>query len=107
MDRSRGQASIETALLLPALLALTLACWQALLVGWTAISAEHAARVAARARLVGAPLQPAAASALPGAMRGDLQVIASDGAVSVRVSVPRVIPGFALSLTADAPLVEQ
>jgi len=35
MDRSRGQASIETALLLPALLALTLACWQALLVGWT------------------------------------------------------------------------
>ncbi|HWG82576.1 MAG TPA: TadE/TadG family type IV pilus assembly protein [Gaiellales bacterium] len=107
MDRSRGQASIETALLLPALLVLTLACWQALLVGWTAISAEHAARVAARARLVGAPLQPAAASALPGAMRGDLQVIASDGAVSVRVSVPRVIPGFALSLTADAPLVEQ
>ena len=98
MDRSRGQASIETALLLPALLVLTLACWQALLVGWTAISAEHAARVAARARLVGAPLQPAAASALPGAMRGDLQVIASDGAVSVRVSVPRVIPGFALSL---------
>src|SRR6476659_10591256 len=69
MDRSRGQASIETALLLPALLVLTLACWQALLVGWTAISAEHA-RVAARARLVGAPLQPAAASALPGAMRG-------------------------------------
>ena len=107
MNRSRGQASIETALLLPALLALTLACWQALLVGWTAISAEHAARVAARARLVGAPLQPAAASALPGAMRGDLQVIASDGAVSVRVSVPRVIPGFALSLTADAPVVEQ
>jgi hypothetical protein len=25
----------------------------------------------------------------------------------VRVSVPRVIPGFALSLTADAPVVEQ
>ena len=74
MDRSRGQASIETALLLPALLALTLACWQALLVGWTAISAEHAARAAARARLVGAPVQPAAAGALPGAMRGGLQV---------------------------------
>jgi len=107
MDRSRGQASIETALLLPALLALTLACWQALLVGWTKISVEHAARAAARARLVGAPVQPAAASALPGAMRGGLQVIASDGAVSVRVSVPRVILGFALSLTADAPVVEQ
>ena len=73
MDRSRGQASIETALLLPALLALTLGCWQALLVGWTAISAEHAARAAARARLVGAPVQPAAAGALPGPMRGGLQ----------------------------------
>jgi len=107
MDRSRGQASIETSLLLPALLALTLACWQALLVGWTAISAEHAARAAARARLVGAAVEPAAAGALPGAMRGGVQVRISDGRVSVRVAVPRVIPGFSLSLTADAPVVEQ
>jgi len=107
MNRSRGQASIETALLLPALLALTLACWQALLVGWTAIAAEHAARAAAHARLVGAPVQPAAAGALPGAMRGGLQVVASGSVVSVRVSVPRVIPGFSLSLAADVPAVEQ
>jgi uncharacterized protein (UPF0333 family) len=107
MDRSRGQASIETALLLPALLALTLACWQALLVGWTAISAEHAARAAARARLVGAAIQPAAEGALPGAMRGGLQVSTSDGTISVRVAVPRVIPGFSLSLTAGAPAVDQ
>ncbi|HEV8155863.1 MAG TPA: TadE/TadG family type IV pilus assembly protein, partial [Gaiellales bacterium] len=95
------------ALLVPALLALTLGCWQALLVGWTAISAEHAARAAARARLIGAPVQPAAAGAVPGAMRGAMQVRTSDGSVSVRVSVPRVIPGFSLSLTADAPVVEQ
>jgi uncharacterized protein (UPF0333 family) len=107
MDRSRGQASIEMALLLPALLALTLACWQALLVGWTAISAEHAARAAARARLVGAAARPAAAGALPDAMRAGLQVRTSDGTVSVRVSVPRVIPGFSLSLSADASVVEQ
>ena len=108
MDRStRGQASIETAALLPALLLLGLGCWQALLVGWTAISAEHAARAAARARLVGAPAQPAAAGVLPGAMRGGLQVRTSEGTVSVRVSVPHVIPGFALSLTAHAPVVEQ
>src|SRR3954467_9902804 len=107
MDRSRGQASIETALLLPALLALTLACWQALLVGWTAISAEHAARAAAHARLVGAAGQPAAEGALPGAMRGGLRVSTSDGTVSVHVAVPRVIPGFSLSLSAGAPVVEQ
>jgi len=31
----------------------------------------------------------------------------SGGAVSVRVSVPRLIPGFSLSLTADAAVVEQ
>jgi hypothetical protein len=107
MDRSGGQASIETALLLPALLALTLACWQALLVGWTAISAEHAARAAAHARLVGAAVQPAAEGALPGAMRGGLRVSTSDGTVSVHVAVPRVIPGFSLSLSAGAPVVEQ
>src|SRR5689334_21744604 len=61
----RGQASIETTLLLPALLAVALACGQALLVGWTSISAEHAARAAARARLVGAVPRSAAADALP------------------------------------------
>jgi hypothetical protein len=40
-------------------------------------------------------------------MHGGLQVRASSGTVSVRVFVPRVIPGFSLSLTADAPVVEQ
>ena len=52
-------------------------------------------------------MQPAAAGALPGPMRGGLQVRTSAGTVSVRVSVPNVIPGFSLSLTADAPAVEQ
>jgi hypothetical protein len=40
-------------------------------------------------------------------MRNAMQVRTSDGTVSVRVSVPHVIPGFSLSLTADAPMVEQ
>jgi hypothetical protein len=40
-------------------------------------------------------------------MHGGLQVSTSDGTVSVRVTVPRVIPGFSLSLSADAPVVEQ
>jgi hypothetical protein len=87
MDRSRGQASIETALLLPALLALTLGCWQALLVGWTAISAEHAARAAARARLVGAPVPGAVGAARRHA--GGLQVSTSDGTAQARLGAAR------------------
>ena len=103
----RGQASIETTLLLPALLAVALACWQALLVGWTSISAEHAARAAARARLVGAEPRSAAANALPGAMRDGLAVALNGHSVTVRVRTPSLIPGFALVMTATAPLVDQ
>jgi hypothetical protein len=82
----RGQASVETAVLLPAMLVVALACWQALLVGWTSISAEHAARAAARARLIGAEPRAAAAGAL---------------------RAPSVIPGFDMAVTAEAPLVGQ
>ena len=107
MDRSRGQASIETALLLPALLALTLGCWQALLVGWTAVSAEHAARAAARAALVGEPPRPAAERSLMGALRGGLAVERRGSALRVRLSVPAVIPGFSMTLSAVAESVRQ
>ncbi len=103
----RGQASIETTLLLPALLAVALACWQALLVGWTSISAEHAARAAARARLVGAEPRSAAADALPSVMREGLAVALNGHSVTVRVRTPSLIPGFALVMTATAPLVDQ
>lgn len=103
----RGQASIETTLLLPALLAVALACWQALLVGWTSISAEHAARAAARARLVGAVPRSAAADALPSVMREGLAVALNGHSVTVRVRTPSLIPGFALVMTATAPLVDQ
>jgi pilus assembly protein CpaE len=108
VDRStRGQASIETAALLPVLLLLALGCWQALLVGWTAISAEHAARSAARAELVGSSPRAAALAALPGPMRAGLQMRQGGGSMTVRVAVPRVIPGFDLALSADAELVSQ
>jgi Flp pilus assembly protein TadG len=103
----RGQASVETAILLPALLAVALACWQALLVGWTSISAEHAARAAARARLVGAEPRAAAAGVLPGVMRGGLAVTLQATRVVVRVRTPSVIPGFGMAMTAEAPLVRQ
>jgi hypothetical protein len=46
-------------------------------------------------------------AALPGPMRAGLRVQAGGGSVAVRVSVPRVIPGFDLALSADAELVSQ
>lgn len=103
----RGQASVETSILLPALLIVGLACWQALLVGWTSISAEHAARAAARARLVGDDPRAAASRSLPGAMRDGLRVVAGDDTVVVRVRVPVVVPGLDLELSADARLARQ
>jgi TadE-like protein len=105
--RQRGQASIETVALLPVLLLAAVACWQAVLVGWTAVSAAHAARAAARAELVGDPPQPAAMAALPDSMRAGLAVRSDGRAVHVHVRVPAVIPGLDLSLGADADLVRQ
>ena len=103
----RGQASVETTILLPSMLVVALACWQALLVGWTSISAEHAARAAARARLIGAAPRAAAAEALPGVMRDGLTVTVGTASVKVRLRAPSVVPGFDMALTAEAPLVGQ
>jgi len=107
MGRQRGQASVETAVVLPVLLVLALACWQALLVGWTAVSAEHAVRAGARAVLVGDDPRPAAVAALPGSMRQGLVVDRDDGRVRVQVAVPAIVPGFSLTLTAEAAAVRQ
>jgi Flp pilus assembly protein TadG len=103
----RGQASVETAILLPALVALALACWQALLVGWTSISAEHAVRAAARARLTGAAPRAAAARVLPGVMRNGLEVTTSGTTVTVRVRTPSLVPGFGMVVHARAAVVRQ
>ena len=107
MDRSRGQASIETAALLPALLVLGVCCWQALLVGWASICAEHAARAAAHARLTGAAAVVAARSALPASMRDSLRLEDAGKTLRVRVTVPAVIPGFHLDVSGEAEAVGQ
>jgi hypothetical protein len=107
MNRSRGQASIETAALLPALLVLGLCCWQALLAGWASICAEHAARAAAQGRLSGAPPAVAARAVLPGLMRNEMRVEETGGKLRVRLTVPAVIPGFHLDVSADAEAVGQ
>jgi pilus assembly protein CpaE len=105
--RQRGQASIETVALLPVLLLAALACWQAALAGWTSVSAAHAARAAAHAEMVGLPPLPAASAAVPGSMRRGLSVTDGEGRVRVTLRVPAVIPGFDVTLAADAEVVRQ
>ena len=101
-DRERGQASIETVVLLPVLVAVTFAVWQAALAGWTLVSAESAARAAARAALAGSPLRPAALAALPESMRRDARIDETGRTVTVHVRIPAVLPGFDADLSASA-----
>ena len=100
--RKRGQASIETIVLLPVLVALTFALWQAALAGWALVSAQSAARAAARAALAGSSPRPAALGALPEAMRASARIDEARGVVTVRVRVPAVLPGFDADVSASA-----
>jgi TadE-like protein len=105
--RERAQASIELVVLLPALLLLTVAVWQAAMAGWALVSAQSAAGAAARAALAGSPPRPAALAALPAGMRGGARVEVGRGRVTVRVRVPVVLPGFSADVTASAAEARQ
>lgn len=107
MIRERGQASVELAALLPALALLVVAGWQAVLIGWSVLEAQHAARVAARAAMIGGSPAAAARSALPGALARRSAVSRTRGLMHVRITVPSVIPGLSPHVTASAPVVRQ
>ena len=88
---TRGQAAVEVVAVVPALLVAGLVAWQLVLVGHAAWVAAGAARVAARADLVGEDPKRAAQSALPRALERELAVERSDAGVTrVRVAVPTV-----------------
>jgi hypothetical protein len=90
--RQDGQASVEMLAALPFVLLAGAIAWQLALAGWTAWMSAHAARVAARADAVGRPVEPAARSALPSALRDDLRVERRrSGGVEVRVRVPTLL----------------
>jgi Flp pilus assembly protein TadG len=107
VQRERGQASVETVALVPVLVLLTVATWQAALAGWALVSAQSAARAAARAALAGAPARPAALAALPDGMRRGASTRIADGRVTVRVHIPAVLPGFAFDVSASAQAARQ
>jgi Flp pilus assembly protein TadG len=107
VQRERGQASVETVALVPVLVLLTVATWQAALAGWALVSVQSAARAAARAALAGSPARPAALAALPEGMRRGASTRIADGRVTVRVHIPAVLPGFAFDVSASAQAARQ
>ena len=89
----RGQASVELIGSIPALLVAVLIAVQLVAAGHALWSAALASRAGARASLVGRDPARAARLALPRLLRDGAKV--SDGReVSVRVAVPRLLPGL-------------
>ena len=94
-----GQASIELVAALPLVLLVGAVAWQLALTGASAWLTANAARVGARADVVGRDADAAVRSALPRSLERGLEVERlPQGGVRVSTRVPLVIPG------AGAPL---
>ena len=93
MAAERGQAGIELVVLLPCLVLLVAALAQACLLALCAVAAERAASAGASALARGAPPGAAVRGALPGVLAPSVSVrVGADGAVDVRLMVPRLLP---------------
>lgn len=91
--REEGTASVELIAVVPLLLLGVLVAAQIGLAGQALWSAGIAARAGARAALVGGDAEAAARRALPPSLRSGARVADRDG-VSVRVAIPRLLPGL-------------
>ena len=91
--REEGTASVELVAVVPFLLLAVLAAVQIALAGQALWSASVAARAGARAALVGGDATAAARRALPPSLRDGAEV-EEPREVSVRVPVPRLLPGL-------------
>jgi len=89
--REEGTASVELIAAIPFLLLAVLVAAQIGLAGQALWSAGIAARVGARAALVGGNAAVAARRALPPSLRSGARVEDS-GAVTVSVAIPRLLP---------------
>jgi hypothetical protein len=84
-----GQASVELVAVLPAVILIGAVVWQLALAGQTTWLTANAARVAARAEVVGEAPAAAARSALPRSLEDELDVERLPrGGVRVSVAVP-------------------
>lgn len=91
--REEGTASVELIAVVPFLLLALVVAAQLGLVGQALWSASIAARAGARAALVGGEATTAVRRALPPSLRATAEVSQGEG-VSVRVRVPRLLPGL-------------
>jgi pilus assembly protein CpaE len=103
MSREHGQATVEFLGVVPAAVVALLVVWQLALAGQALWLAANAARVAARAQLVGGDPREAARSALPHGLEQGLEVERTrSGATNVRMAVPSVHEGWAGPLMVQA-----
>jgi len=93
LDTRRGSVSLDLIGSLPVVLLSILVAAQIVVAGAALWSAGVAARAGARAVLTGKAPRGAAERALPGMLRGGLEVSQGKG-VKVGVKVPALIPGF-------------
>ena len=101
MAAERGQAGIEVVALLPCLLLVVALLAQACLFALCAVAAERAASAGARAVARGAPAGDAVRAVLPDQLARTARVrVGADGAVEVRLTVPRLLPVPSLSVAA-------
>jgi len=98
----KGQASVELVAVLPFVLLLAAIAWQCALAGHTLVTVAHAARVAARAELVGSGARRAALSVVPKAMERGLEVEHRGTAVRVAVRMPLLSSRWTLPVTVSA-----
>ena len=90
----RGQATVELLALLPVLVAVLAALWQAVLAGQAVWAVTTAARAAARAHAVGTDARAAARAHLPASLEPGLRVrTGSGGEVRISVRIPP-LPGL-------------
>ena len=98
-----GQASVELVATVPLVLLCAAIAWQLALAGQTAWLCANAARVAARAEVVGRDATAAARSALPAPLRRDLKVTrTAAGAVRVRLRMPCLLRRWATPIPGPA-----
>ena len=107
--RERGQATVEFVAVLPLVVVVGFAVWQAAVAGQAMWLAGAAARAAARAEAIGAEPEPAARRVLPPRLEDGLRVRAPEGGgVSVTLRIPSVVGGGSLgNASARARFVPQ
>lgn len=103
LSAERAQASVETLAAVPFVFVLGAIVWQLALAGHTAWQCAHAARVAARAEVVGQDGEAAARTALPDYLERGLDVEPrSEGGARVSVLMPMLSHRWTTSIPVSA-----